>query len=90
MRLPKDATDDGVYEASEREDKDGVVSNLQDPEPYPSRWGAEHPLQEGGERKEDVEDNGLHSVVTDVVAEGRIAHDAEVECEEGDEGGIGN
>lgn len=87
-RPPEDAAEEGVQEASHREGKDGVVAHLHDPEPYPPRRGAEHPLQESREGEEDVEDDGLHGVEADVMAEARVADDAEVESKEGDEGSV--
>lgn len=57
-------------------------------EPGPAR--AEDALEEYGDDEEDVEDEGLHSVESDVVGETRVSHHAEVEGEEGDEAGVGN
>lgn len=81
---------EAVEEAEGAEHEHHVVAPDHDPEPESGPARVEDPLEEEGEDEEDVEGDGLHGVEADVVAEGRVADDAEVEGEEGDEGGVGD
>lgn len=89
-RPPQDAIRETIKEASSGEDEDGVVAEHEEAEAEAPRRYAEDALDEHRQREEDVEDDGLHGVEPDEAVEGRVADDAEVEGEEGDEAGVGD
>lgn len=91
MRGPSEkARNQTVNEAQNAENKQSVVAPDHDLEPDSGPTRAEDPLDQQWHHEEDVESDGLHRIETDVVGEGRVADDAQVEGEEGDEGGVGD
>lgn len=71
----KNTEDEAVNEAENDEDKNSVVAHEHEITPESGAAGAEDALNEDGDDEEDVEDEGLHSVESDVVGEARVSDD---------------
>lgn len=77
-----------VEEAEHTEDENRVVGPNHDPKPQPGPTRSEDPVEEQRQDEEDIKRDGLHRVEPDESREARVSDDAEVESEEGDEGGV--
>jgi len=85
-RASQDTGSDAVEEAENAEDENGVAG----PNHERASTRGEDSRDEVRNNEENVEGDGLHGVEPDVAGEGRVSHDAEVEGEESDEGGVGD